>query len=254
MTNPKFANSGETGRTYSIPGYPPLTSVTTVLSAASKPALYGWYAKMAGVRAVEQEMEWHAIQAEEGDEAARKWISAAARAYNEQRKWLGSAVHHLCETYDEPDTDPGLLDWYLDKMGGQKDKNLSVLNNHVWQYGEFLKEHQPTFLLKEATVLHPVDRWAGTLDMVVEMGGKTYIGDIKTGGAYKETGLQLAAYRHAALIVDGDETRPFTFDIDGGFVLELKPKSYKVHYYDCGRDVYEVFLALKKFKGWLDES
>lgn len=251
MTNPKYANSGEAGRTYSIPGFPPLTSVTTVLNAAAKPVLYNWYAKMAGVRAVEQEAEWHALQQEEGDEAARKWISAAARDYNEQRKWLGSAVHHLCETYDETD-DPGLLDWYLDKMGGDRKKNLSAINNHVWQYGEWVKEHQPAFLLKEATVLHPVDRWAGTLDMVVTIDGKNYVGDIKTGGAYRDTALQLAAYRHAALIVDGEDTKPFTHDIHGGFVLALKPKSYKMHYYECGRDVYEVFLHLKRYKEWID--
>ena len=260
MTDPKYARTDPGGkRFYDIPGHPKLLSATRILGEGAKPAIIGWSAKKAAERAVSEEDTWHAIQQEEGDEAACKWIARAAGEYTEHRRLVGSAVHHMCEHYfDLPGHEESYLDWFLDKMEGDAKENREHIIRHVTAFGDWVEDYQPEFVHRETTVFHPIDGWAGTLDALAEMnvspGSKERVfamGDYKTGGVWPEVALQLAAYRHASEWVDSEGgTHLFSHAAKTGFVLELKPGKYKVHWIDCGPEEYEVFLALKRFAEW----
>ena len=271
MTSPKHAVSTESGRFYnSLPGFEHLSlgSVTNIVGIKSKPALTGWAAKLAGERAISREDEWHAIQQEEGDEEARKWISAASRDEMDYKAAVGSAVHLACELLDTDVTPGGFteglvtrLDGVLAKHGGANAKNIENVWNHVTTYQRFIAEWGVRFVEQERTVFHPDDGWAGTLDAVVdipdEQGAlRRYVMDIKTGSVFADSNaLQLAAYRHAAYAVHGNASKPFNHQIHGGFVLQLKPKSYKVHFMRCDDTVYRVFIAARDLWRWAyDES
>lgn len=268
MTSPRFATATESGRYYDIPGRENETylSVTNILGATSKPALVGAAAKHAGERAVKQEMEWHAIQQEEGDEAARKWISAAFREYSNYRAQLGSAVHFCCEVFDEhviaePEFvafDDYLIEYVTEHwavpMSEHRDtpaKNLELIRKHVEQYDRACREKGLRFIERERTVFSPAHGYAGTLDGVVEMGSERYVLDIKTGFVASESvPLQLAAYRFASHEVDDKYTRPKSVWASGGLVLQLKPASYKLWPVTCGVDEFAAFLDVKAVWEW----
>lgn len=266
MTQPRHAVSTESGRFYTnIPGFENLSlgSVTNIVGVKSKPAIPGWAAKLAGERAIKHEDRWHAIQQEEGDEAARKWISAASREEMNYKAAMGSAIHLAAEVLDTEVTDSGFsgplierLDGVLAKHGGASGDNLNRVWLHVIQYREFIRECGVQFVERERTVFNPDDGWAGTLDAIVNVPDdkgalRRYVMDIKTGGVYADSNaLQLSAYRHATYVVDGNASKPFSHQIHGGFVLQLKPKSYKVYFMRCDDAVYRRFLAARDLWLW----
>lgn len=257
MTSPRFASSDDTGRTYTLPNIDtPLVSVTTVLNVISKGALMNWSAKLAAERAMESEDTWHAIEQEEGREAARKWISSAAREYTRKRQLLGSAVHHLCENHGDHNDDVlSKHAWFAREMGGDVGRNMKQIEAHYEQYKRFTDECAPRIIEQERTVANIEQGYAGTLDLICEMGGKTYIGDIKTSPrVYETTALQLAAYRHATHMVDGEETvaTDLLSRVEGGFVLRLAPRSYQVAFMRVGDEEYQAFLAAMRLKKWVD--
>jgi hypothetical protein len=142
------------------------------------------------------------------------------------------------------------LQWYYDK-GVTEDEVMA----HYRQYERFLAEVKPNILAKEVTVCHTEHLYAGTLDMVVEIDGKTCIGDIKTGSAYPTTALQLTAYLHATDSVNEDGTlTPFDYRPNRAFVLELKPRSYRIHWYRCDTYTFDAFIHAKTLKHWIDRG
>lgn len=269
MTSPQFAQATKQGRYYNIPGYDDIThvSVTNIINSLSKPALAPAAAKHAGERAVQRETEWHAIQCEEGTEAARKFISAAFREYTTYRADLGSAVHFCCEVFDEHVTtgpefgvafDDYLIEYLTEhwatKMSEHRltvARNVELIRKHVEQYDRACRENGITFLDRERTVCSPEHGYAGTLDGIVEMDGRTYVLDIKTGFVSAESvPLQLAAYRFASHEVHGDRTTRRTAWVQGGLVLQLKPASYKLLPVRCDVDVFTAFLDVKRVWEW----
>lgn len=256
MTDPRFASSEDRGRFYRFPDQEPMISVTSVINVLSKPALVPWSAKLAAERAMKHENIWHGIQEEEGDDKARKWISAAATEFTKMRMTLGSAVHWMCENngrLQEPEVQDKLM-WYLDTLGGDKAKHMDTIYAHLTSYQRFLADFQPYIIEQEQTVANLEHGYAGTLDAVVQLGHKVYLMDIKTGGAYNSHALQLAAYRYCRHAVRDDQVNTWNIRAEGGFVLELKPKSYKVHWMRCGEQEFEAFLAALRLKKWSDEG
>ena len=271
MTSPRFAVATATGRFYSVPGYEDVShvSVTNIVGIMDKPALSPWAAKLAGERAVFQETEWHAIQQEKGDEAARKWISAAPREYGDYTCDLGSAVHFACEHFDKcevtDDYNVVFDSWLLERLTpfaermakhrDTTDKNIEHIRKHVCQFARAIDEHGIDILVSELTVFDPEVGYAGTLDCIATIDGKTYVGDYKTGNLYPESyRLQLGALRHAPLKVVGNKTTTQDIPIDGGFVLQLKPASYNLVYAECGEATYNAFLAAKQVWYWKHEE
>lgn len=272
MTDPRFAQATESGRFYNIPGHEDVTfrSVTNIIGSLAKPALVPAAAKRVGERAVFEEQKWHAIQQEKGDEEARKFISRAAHDYMTYAQNLGSAVHFCCEVFDEHViSEPEFLafddyliaylnDHWTPKMSeyrGTVAKNIEQIRKHVEQYDRACREHGIVWLDRERTVCNPAHGYAGTLDGIVEVDGRKYVIDLKTGFVSKDSvPMQLAAYRFATHEVHGDRTLNRSTWVDSGLVLQLKPASYKLIPVKCDADVFTAFLDTMKVWEWIHEG
>ena len=129
----------------------------------------------------------------------------------------GSSVHQLTEDYDK-----GIECTLLDEYGKPR---YSLEEWAMFErYVEFSVTHKPEHLLVEQTFINSSLGYAGTIDRVCIIDGKTYVLDIKTSnGIYNSYWLQLAAYKelyHAA--IDHTETMP---RVDGVAILWLNAKT-----------------------------
>ena len=105
---------------------------------------------------------------------------------------LGTALHALTEEIDlgrKPPILPGLqadLDAYVSTLEKQC---VHIMPNYI-----------------ESVVIHDDKEYAGTLDRIVEVDGRMYIADLKTGTdltyAWRSISVQLAAYADAQHIYD----------------------------------------------------
>lgn len=250
MTTPKHADDSGTSRVYKIDGEE-YHSVTSIIGCLAKPALVPWAAKCAAKRAIANENVWHSIQVEEGEEAAAKWIAKAHRDESGYKMTMGSLVHHLCENYDAPELVQDKTDWFLSQLSGSRQDNERKALAHLDTWRRFLDEQNVKILHQEMTVYHRDYHYAGTLDAVVTIDGEgPYVLDIKTGGVYgQQAGMQMAAYRNATHYLDDyGYSGPFDTEIKGGVVLQLKQKSYKLHFVDTYIQTFDTFLALVKVK------
>lgn len=181
---------------------------------------------MAAKCAIEKEDIWHAIQQEDGDEEAIRYLAGASMRYAKERADVGTAVHHACEKY---------------VMGGivGEDSTTPYLKSYI----RWIERDEPEFIAVEQTVLDPILGYAGTADMVVQMDGKTYIGDIKTGGVFPTAALQMVAYARATHHVRGDASKPVPWQIDGAFIVDLKPESFSIKFCDVSDATWDAFMA-----------
>lgn len=211
---------------------------------------------------------------EEGEKGAIAWIARAMPDYAKSAAAVGSAVHFACEHYEEhvielDGYDVAFDDWLNDRMVAfavdidkPEAKAINFIRQHVVQYRKALDECGITVLDNERTVFHPVHAYAGTLDSIVEIGGYNYVMDIKTGGVYPESvSLQLAAYRYATHSVLGSIVSAVSgggirlsngaiVPILGGCVLQLKPRSYHLHFVRCDELAHKRFLQALDLSEW----
>jgi hypothetical protein len=129
----------------------------------------------------------------------------------------GSSVHQLTEDYDN-----GIECTLLDEYGKPRYslEEWSMFERYV----EFSVTHNPEHHLIEQTFISSGLGFAGTIDRVCTIDGKTYVLDIKTSnGIYNSYWLQLAAYRHLydASVLHGSNMP----DIDGVAILWLNAKT-----------------------------
>lgn len=125
---------------------------------------------------------------------------------------------------------------------------------YIDQYLAFLRDHEPEFLLAEAPVYNLTHGYAGTLDAVLRIAGKTVVADIKTTPhgphsermrpPYPEAALQLTAYRraeHVGILAEqrySSGKRYYLFDpaaqhesmpkTDGAVCVVVSPEDYMV--------------------------
>jgi hypothetical protein len=245
MTQPDKARESAYGRTYDIPGWESATfkSVTNILNRQSKPALYAWNAKLAAEYAVNEENAWHAAQ-QEGEDAV-KLIAGAPGRYMREKGDLGTRVHHACENL----------------VRGKTPNVDADVEPYLEQFCAFITDTQAEFVDVERTVFNAYNHgikqilYAGTLDLVVKVNGERWpvIADIKTGGVYASSALQMCAYAQCTHMVVGNVTEPVPWHIKRAFVLDLKPKSYKMKWCEIGYDTWHAFLDLFMFDRWCDE-
>lgn len=123
---------------------------------------------------------------------------------------------------------------------------------YLEQFEAFRERYRPTFLMAEASVYSRTHMYAGTLDSVVEIGGKQYVLDVKTGsGIYPEIALQLAAYRNAEFIgaPNGEEV-PMLETEPLGLGLHLQPSFYDAKLVDLSQEIFDCFLYCRETFRW----
>lgn len=169
-------------------------SVTTLLDMAlgMGPGLVNWIVGQVAGAAIEKRRTLDAILADDGPEAAIKWLSDQRWQKSEKAKVRGTDVHRAAEAI-ALGTEPVIVEG---------------TEAYVDQLTRWLRKWQPEFLLAEAPVYNVERRYAGTTDGVWRMTGydKPLIIDYKTTDKgpdaksrppYPEVALQLCAYSRA---------------------------------------------------------
>lgn len=159
---------------------------------------------------------------------------------NRQKKAdLGSLVHTLVERHVLGETiDPA---------------DYGEAEGHVKSWLRFVERHDPTFIMAEATVFNLRHGYAGTLDLIMDVGEGRWITDAKTSPrVYFENHLQLAAYRHAeGVYIDAGQVTPMP-EVDAAAVLLLGEDRYKFEPVEASADAFErgfgSLLTLFRYK------
>lgn len=242
MSGPRLAK-GRYGRRYV---WPPtgdeVPSVTTILNQKSKPALKNWAAKEVATYAVENILEWQNLPPDDA-------IDLLKRApYRNTRKAadIGTAVHTALEAWVNGEKQPTEL------------VDIDLLP-YVAGGVQWLDDHVSEVLFTEATVFNLTYRYAGTVDLIVNLkDGRTAIADWKSGkGLYEEVAWQLTAYAKGEFIAtqDGDEWTPTDMpDIDVGIGVHIPGDAgYTAKEVQITDRRWKEFVALRTIQRFEDE-
>lgn len=239
-------------------------SVTTIIgNGIPKPALVPWAAKTTATAAVDN-IEGIAALAKTDRDGAIKFLTDARFKKSGDAAARGTEVHEIAESY---------------ALGTPKPASPEI-QPYVDQYLKFLEDHAPEYLASEAPVYNFGYTYAGTLDAIVKIGGKTCVLDIKTTDKgpdvrarppYPEVALQLAAYARADVIglqaervtgsggrryyiwEDGMECDPVP-EIDGAFALVISPHDYRLIPVRIDDTVWNTFLYAREIAKWMLET
>jgi len=231
----------------------PLWSVTTLLKVLDKPAFVQWAAGATAAAAYEQREYLEADVKRYGIEEAIYRLSQQRFNSSSNASAIGTAVHDLIEAHvlkvNPPNIEPSL-------MGEVEPRFAQFL---AWE-----ADFKPEYRQAEATVYHPEDGWAGTLDLIAELGdlGNVLI-DVKNTkagregqpGVYPENALQVAAYANAKWIAGtrGAWVEPFPMlPIGAGAILWLHPTRYAFIPCDVGPKAYRAFRVAAELYRYMD--
>lgn len=172
---------------YTLDGRP-LTGVTTILGVIGKPFLINWAANM-----VAQYIKDHCDVDEEGIyDVSAEQLEKAKTAHTRKKEEAGAAgtaVHEIIE---------GIIKNAIDNNNGYL-AETSHENKQVNNFLEWANGTNVRFLDSEKRLYSAKHWYAGTADIICEIDGQKYIGDIKTSsGIYPEHFIQCAAYAEAA--------------------------------------------------------
>ena len=181
---PQYKNSAvKSGRSsYDIDGVKHIR-VTTALNVISKPALVPWAIrettnKMRAVMEASVNTTIDPVWIEEALQQAKNYPDEARDAAAAK----GTAIHEA------------IYNW--ETIGERPDD--AVENQAVQAYDEWRTQVPMEVVASELTVWSPSDKYAGTIDQVCRnSNGHWSVIDFKTGGAYPEAALQVAAYANA---------------------------------------------------------
>lgn len=238
-----------------------LWSVTTLIGAGTpKEALIGWAARVTAERAYDKEATLTAMRVDGDRDAAVKWLTDARWEKSGSAALRGTTVHSFIEAYalgQTPEVHPDLEPY-----------NQQILR--------FLDDHQPEFEAAEAPVYNLTLGYAGTMDMILRVGGRRCIVDAKTTDKpldarsrppYGEVALQLAAYAHAetvgvspAVMRTHNSRRYYVYDdaleyapmpeVEGALALVVSPYDYRLIPVRIDDEVWRAFLAVREVARW----
>lgn len=238
-----------------------LWSVTTILGeGVPKPALLGWAVKMTAEYAVDNLPVISAYLKSDDREGALKAVKDARWRTSSKALARGSDLHHAAEQLNlgvEPDIADGV-------------------RPYLTQYRRFLAEHAPRLLMAEAPVYNRTHIYAGTLDMIAEVDGKTCVLDIKTTDKgpdarsrppYPEIALQLVAYARAEYVgLDpadmrySGKRRYYVWNehthhepmppVDGALALVISPVDYLLVPVRIDDEVWAAWLYVMEVARW----
>lgn len=225
-------------------------SVTTILGALPKDALKFWAAKVVAEFAFDRKSTWLTMTRSE----AVQWLKQEPLRFTSGRADFGTAIHKATES---------IVLQVPVRRGEFSDEEARAIG----YFFDFVETLKPRYLLTEASVYNRSQKYAGTLDAVVDVpyglllelahGNPllvpweprddrdvvTLLLDTKTGGdvaegkgVYPEVALQLAAYARAEFVgtVSGQEV-PLPL-IDGGAVLHVNASGWRLVPVRIGHD------------------
>lgn len=236
MTTPRFErrNAGS-GHSYKIDGYP-APGVTTVLNALAKPALVNWAARTAAEHAIN---DWDRLSGLSVSERLKE-ISGAHRSTTRKAATRGTRIHTFGEQLAHGEISTADVP--------------PELAGPVQAYAHFLDEWQIVTDLVEVPVAHLGYRYCGTLDLIANIPRLGHILlDVKTGsGVWPETALQLAAYRHAEVMLLDGVQQPMG-PVQAAYVAHVLPDSVELVPVNASPQTWKKFLHLLQVYQWQAE-
>ena len=220
----------EASHRYTLDGKP-LTGVTTVLGVLAKPALIQWAANMAT-----EYVRENLTDIENLDEVL-KIAKMAHRLKKEEAADTGTLAHR----------------WIEDWINGKNPPSDPLIDHMTVNFVKWAEENEVEFIEAEKRVYSRIHWYAGTLDFLCKMNGKTYLGDLKTSsGIYDEYFFQTSAYQLALQEMEPD------LKIDGHVIINCKKDGgfNKKFSFDHEKNV-PVFLgalAIYRRKGELEKA
>jgi hypothetical protein len=215
------------GHSYWIDGAK-VDGVTTVISKGlPKPALVNWAARTAAELAVDKWDELALMTPSARLTAISKGPEASRNAAGVQ----GTRVHALAERL----------------VAGQEVPVPDQLAGYVDACVRFLDDFDVQPILNETSVFSRKWQYAGTLDLIAVIDGKTWLLDWKTNksGPFGDTAFQLAAYRHAEFTLDDGEETALPEVAECG-VVWLRQDGYDLHPYHADQGVFRQFLYIQQ--------
>lgn len=184
----------------------PMIGVTTVLQVIAKPMLIQWAANCA-VDHIEEVFKTTPVwRIAEALPLSFSEARSAHRKKKESAGTKGTEVHAIIEE--------------IVKKAIEENKGCVTLalheNAQVNHFLTWARDNKVKFLESEKRVYSEEHWYAGTLDLVFEMDGKRWIGDVKTSsGIYNEHFFQMGGYEIALEEMGCDK-------VDGYLVINLK--------------------------------
>ena len=162
-------------------GEKPYISVTNILrDVLDKPALRYWFGREVYYAMVKDPM------------IDERTAMGAPYKTSGKAKDRGSTIHSIIEAH---------------KKGAPRIiPNDDELKGYASAFYDWFDAVNPTVLEAERTTINEEYGYAGTLDMLAEIGGKKHVIDFKTskkGEVYSEAHLQVSAYMHSEGVSDG---------------------------------------------------
>ena len=243
-------------------------SVTTIINAGlPKPALINWAKKVTAEYAVDKYKALGTILDDAGREGAVDWLKDASYRQMKRAGNLGSLVHDYAEAY--------VLEAPLPPAPDD-------VAPYMVQFVKFLDAYEPVFTAVEAPVISKAQRWAGTLDAIMEIDrdrfddaalrvfrnpdalarGGVFRGqfpdqlrllvDYKTGkGVYPEVALQLAGYRYGDTFLGAPDATETTMpQVDGCAVLHLRDDGYDLVPIRVNDDTFTTLQYAREMHRW----
>ena len=192
----------------------PYASVTNVLKVIDKPALRYWFGK---------EVYWAVVNEPSIELKAAlnaPWKSSGSA------KARGTAVHKIVEDF----TVTGKVEVPQKYRG------------YASAFRKWVQEYNADLMEREKTIFNHAEKYAGTLDLLVNINNTPAIIDIKTGkDIYPESGLQLSAYLHGENVM-AERIGVCLLQEDGNYKFEWM------------KDNFPIFLHAKKLWEWANEE
>ncbi|MET9480953.1 hypothetical protein [Streptomyces sp. NPDC006638] len=212
--------------------------VTSVGDMLPKDYLRFWAVNVTADACVTNRDVWVPL-AERDPKGAIDYLKGVHRRVSGDAATVGTEAHKLFER--------------LARGEKVNDKHVHAdVKQHVKWFREFLAEVQPQFVFMEETVWSDTHQYAGSFDAIAVVDGAKVIIDWKTSkSVYDSVALQLSAYRYAdrILVADTGESVPMP-ELAGGAVLHVRPEGWSFVPVECGPQVFEQFLALRKTFDW----
>jgi hypothetical protein len=231
MAPPRFERRARgTGHSYTLDGAP-CPGVTTVLGIMAKPALVDAAARVAGAYAGD---EWDML----AELPTSERVDLISRAH--ARKWYGKR-----ERGTRIHTFGALL------AAGTTVDVPEELAAPVDKYARFLDLWDMEPVATECPVVNTTYGYAGTFDAIVstpKLGGDVLL-DIKTGGVFKESALQLGAYRFATHMLDAGQLEPMPAT-EAAYVAKVGPDDVELVPVAANDQTFAAFLYLLAVYRW----
>jgi glutaredoxin-related protein len=173
------------------------------------------------------------------DEAVR-YLKGIPYAHRDRAADLGTSLHEAIEAHT---------------LGRPYPPWPITIQTRMGHFVQFLEDWQPIFDQAEATVYNRSEKYAGTLDAIIDLDGRKILLDVKSGkGVYPEVALQLAAYRYAEFIGLPDGSEAGMPQVDECAVLHLTDEGYQLVPVVADERVFKAFLYAREVFRWQNET